>query len=203
MPRFGFSTAEALERGRDVDTVRSFLGSQGRSRCSTCRGCRSSSSSSTCCIRLLGALTIRRRIRSDVLTIATEMMTRRLAAPRTRRSITRNAIADSNARNAEILKAMGFARRAVARFNGANGEHLVLQTRTNDISGTFGAISRVLRMILQSAVLGLGAYLTIKGELSAGAIIAARRRARALWRRSILRSAIGRASSRPHRLRAP
>ncbi|MDC4404666.1 hypothetical protein NQ640_19615, partial [Acinetobacter baumannii] len=29
MPRFGFSTAEALERGRDVDTVRSFLGSQG------------------------------------------------------------------------------------------------------------------------------------------------------------------------------
>lgn len=29
MPRFGFSTAEALERGRDVDTVRGFLGSQG------------------------------------------------------------------------------------------------------------------------------------------------------------------------------
>ncbi len=39
--------------------------------------------------------------------------------------------------------------------------------------GTFGAISRVLRMILQSAILGLGAYLTIKGDLSAGAIIAA------------------------------
>ena len=29
MPRFGFSTSEALERGRDVDTVRGFLGSQG------------------------------------------------------------------------------------------------------------------------------------------------------------------------------
>ena len=29
MPRFGFSTAESLERGRDVDTVRGFLGSQG------------------------------------------------------------------------------------------------------------------------------------------------------------------------------
>ncbi len=39
-------------------------------------------------------------------------------------------------------------------------------------SGTFGAFSRVLRMLLQSAVLGLGAYLTIIGELSAGAIIA-------------------------------
>ncbi|MGL4405167.1 MAG: type I secretion system permease/ATPase, partial [Notoacmeibacter sp.] len=29
MPRFGFSTSESLERGRDVDTVRGFLGSQG------------------------------------------------------------------------------------------------------------------------------------------------------------------------------
>ena len=29
MPRFGFSTAEANERGRDVDTLRSFLGGQG------------------------------------------------------------------------------------------------------------------------------------------------------------------------------
>jgi PrtD family type I secretion system ABC transporter len=48
-----------------------------------------------------------------------------------------------------------------------------MQTRTSDIGGTFGAISRVLRMLLQSAVLGLGAYLTILGELSAGAIIAA------------------------------
>ncbi|MGE3230383.1 MAG: type I secretion system permease/ATPase, partial [Hyphomicrobium sp.] len=29
MPRFGFSTAEAAERGRDVDTIRQFLGGQG------------------------------------------------------------------------------------------------------------------------------------------------------------------------------
>src|SRR5690606_4131506 len=29
MPRFGFSTAEASERGRDVDTLRQFMGSQG------------------------------------------------------------------------------------------------------------------------------------------------------------------------------
>ena len=28
MPRFGFSTSESLERGRDVDTIRGFLGSQ-------------------------------------------------------------------------------------------------------------------------------------------------------------------------------
>src|SRR5215212_3121807 len=52
MPRFGFSTSEALERGRDVDTVRGFLGS--RVRCSTCRGCRFILPSFTSCIRCWG-----------------------------------------------------------------------------------------------------------------------------------------------------
>lgn len=173
MPRFGFSTAEALERGRDVDTVRGFLGSQGP-------------------IALfdlpwmplflifvymlhpwLGALTAGGAFVLAVLAIVTELMTRRLSSATHQSGVTRNAIADSNARNADILKAMGFAGRAVARFGRANDDHLELQTRTNDISGTFGAISRVLRMILQSAVLGLGALLTIQGDLTAGAIIAA------------------------------
>lgn len=173
MPRFGFSTAEALERGRDVDTVRGFLGSQGP-------------------IALfdlpwmplflifvymlhpwLGALTAGGAFVLAVLAIVTELMTRRLSSATHQSGVTRNAIADSNARNADILKAMGFTGRAVARFGRANDDHLELQTRTNDISGTFGAISRVLRMILQSAVLGLGALLTIQGDLTAGAIIAA------------------------------
>jgi PrtD family type I secretion system ABC transporter len=173
MPRFGFSTAEALERGRDVDTVRGFLGGQGP-------------------IALfdlpwmplflifvyilhpwLGALTLGGAFVLTIMTIVTELMTRRLASATHQAAVARNAIADSNARNADILKAMGFAGRAVSRFDRANEDHLDLQTRTNDISGTFGAISRVLRMILQSAVLGLGAFLTIQGEITAGAIIAA------------------------------
>ena len=172
MPRFGFSTSEALERGRDVDTVRGFLGSQGP-------------------IALfdlpwmplylifvymlhpwLGALTFAGAFVLTILTIVTELMTRRLAASTHKAVIERNAVADSNTRNADVLKAMGFTGQAVSRFNRINAEHLVLQTRTNDISGTFGAFSRVLRMLLQSALLGLGAYLTIQGELSAGAIIA-------------------------------
>jgi ATP-binding cassette subfamily C protein len=121
----------------------------------------------------LGALTASGAFVLAVLAIVTELMTRRLSSATHQAGVTRNAIADSNARNADILKAMGFAGRAVARFGRANDDHLQLQTRTNDISGTFGAVSRVLRMILQSAVLGLGALLTIQGDLTAGAIIAA------------------------------
>lgn len=173
MPRFGFSTAEALERGRDVDTVRGFLGSQGPIALFDLPWVPLFLAFVYILHPLLGALTIGGALVLTILTIVTELMTRRSNKALHEAVINRNTIADSNARNADILKAMGFARRAVQRFNKANDTHLKLQTRTNDISGTFGAISRVLRMILQSAVLGLGAYLTIKGELSAGAIIAA------------------------------
>ncbi len=173
MPRFGFSTSEALERGRDVDTVRGFLGSQGPVALFDLPWMPVFLIFVYSLHPLLGALTLGGAFVLTVIAITTELLTRRLAKSTHEAAIARNAIADSNARNAEVLKAMGFARRAVSRFNVANDDHLKLHTRTNDISGTLGALSRVLRMILQSAVLGLGAFLTIKGDLSAGAIIAA------------------------------
>ncbi|PJR09115.1 type I secretion system permease/ATPase [Sinorhizobium meliloti] len=172
MPRFGFSTSEALERGRDVDTVRGFLGGQGPVALFDLPWMPLYLAFVYFLHPLLGVLVLGGAVILTMLTIATEIMTRRLSGATHQAAIERNAIADSNARNAEILKAMGMAKRAVARFDSANAEHLSLQTRTNDISGTFGAISKVLRMVLQSATLGLGAYLTIQGELSAGAIIA-------------------------------
>ncbi len=173
MPRFGFSTSEALERGRDVDTVRGFLGSQGPVALFDLPWMPVFLIFVYSLHPLLGALTLGGAFVLTVIAITSELLTRKLSKATHDAAIARNTIADSNARNAEVLKAMGFARRAVLRFGRANDDHLQLHTRTNDISGTLGALSRVLRMILQSAVLGLGAFLTIRGDLSAGAIIAA------------------------------
>lgn len=173
MPRFGFSTAESLERGRDVDTVRGFLGSQGPVALLDLPWMPLFLVFVYLLHPYLGALVFLGGFILALLAIATELMTSKMSGAMQQAAVTRNTIADSNARNAEILKAMGFAGRAVARFNRANDHHLELQTRTNDVSGSFGAVARVLRMILQSAVLGLGALLTIQGELTAGAIIAA------------------------------
>lgn len=172
MPRFGFSTSEALERGRDVDTVRGFLGSQGPAALFDLPWMPIYLAFIYFLHPLLGALTFAGALVLTVMTVVSEILTKRLSLATRKAAMARNTIADCNARNAEVLKAMGFAGRAVSRFNTANAEHLELQTRANDITGNFAAVSRVLRMLLQSAVLGLGAYLTIKGELSAGAIIA-------------------------------
>ena len=173
MPRFGFSTAEALARGRDVDTVRGFLGSQGPMALFDLPWVPLFLAFVYLLHPLLGALTLSGAIVLTSLTLLTEILTRKLSTATHEAYVQLNSIADSNARNSECLRAMGISGRALRRFSAANEEHLDLQTRNNDISGTFGAISRVLRMILQSAVLGLGAYLTIQGSLSAGAIIAA------------------------------
>lgn len=172
MPRFGFSTSESLERGRDVDTVRGFLASQGPGALFDLPWIPVYLVFVYCLHPLLGALTLGGAFILASLTVLSEILTKRLHASTRTAAIARSTIADSNARNADVIKAMGFADRAVNRFSEANAEHLHLQTRTNDIVGTISAFSRVLRMVLQSAVLGLGAYLTIKGELSAGAIIA-------------------------------
>jgi PrtD family type I secretion system ABC transporter len=43
----------------------------------------------------------------------------------------------------------------------------------SDTASSFGSVSKVLRLLLQSMMLGLGAYLVIKLELTAGAMIAA------------------------------
>ena len=173
MPRFGFSTTEALERGRDVDTLRQFLGGQGPIALFDLPWMPVYLAFIYILHPWLGAVVCGGAVVLGVLTLLTEILTRRHSETMHQAAIKRMTIADSHARNADALRAMGFADRAVARFDAANTEHLLLQTRTNDISGTMGGISKVLRMILQSAVIGLGAYLTIKGELTAGAIIAA------------------------------
>ena len=173
MPRYGFSLAESMERGRDVDTIRNFLGGQGPIALFDLPWMPLYLAFVFFLHPWLGMITFAGVIVLSSLTLLTEIMTRRSYNDTHKAAIERTSIADSNTRNADILKAMGFAKRAVLRFETANSEHLIQQTRTHNIGGTFTGTSKVLRMILQSAVLGLGAFLTVQGELTAGAIIAA------------------------------
>lgn len=173
MPRHGYSSSEALERGRDVDTLRGFLGSQAPVALFDLFWVPIFVAFVYVLHPMLGAITLGGAVVLTLLTVITELVSRGLNEKAQKAVVQRNMIADSNTRNAEVLRAMGMTPRAIARFETANDEHLIVQTRATDVTGTFGAIARVLRMMLQSAVLGLGAWLVIRGQLTPGAIIAA------------------------------
>ncbi|KEP67973.1 type I secretion protein [Thioclava dalianensis] len=172
MPRFGYSTSEALERGRDVDTIRSFVSGAGAIALLDLPWMPLFLAFVYMLHPLLGLMTIGGACVLITLTLITEILSRRSGRDLQKASVTRAMIADTNTRNADVLHAMGFGSRAVERFDTANAQHLLLHARTSDITGTLSGLSKVTRMMLQSALLGLGAYLTIIGELSPGAIIA-------------------------------
>lgn len=80
---------------------------------------------------------------------------------------------EAGRRNAEVLRAMGMAPAYAAGWSRINDEHARLRLRLADIAGLHGGLTRALRLALQSAVLGLGAYLVIRQQLSPGVMIAA------------------------------
>ena len=80
---------------------------------------------------------------------------------------------EAGRRNAEIVAALGIERRLIGRIGQANSEHIAAQQGNADIAGALGALSKTLRFILQSALLGIGAWLVIEGQASSGVMIAA------------------------------
>ncbi|EJM99237.1 type I secretion system permease/ATPase [Phyllobacterium sp. YR531] len=84
----------------------------------------------------------------------------------------RGALAEATRRNAEAVQAMGIGGRIRDRWTEINAEHLAATARASDVAGTLGSIARILRTMLQSGMLGLGAYLVIRGEASGGVMIA-------------------------------
>lgn len=106
------------------------------------------------------------------LTVLADVLTRSPAQQAATDTARRNALAEASRRNAEVLRAMGMAAALAGRWEQASAACLANQQRAADIGGTLGAISRVLRLILQSTVLGVGAYLVIHQEATAGIIIA-------------------------------
>jgi PrtD family type I secretion system ABC transporter len=100
-------------------------------------------------------------------------------------TVTRNILADANnayaramrraeaaIRNADVINGMGMLPNIAARWQGENAHSLDRQARASNLSGTLTALSKFIRFGLQIGVLSLGAWLSLEGELSPGAMIA-------------------------------
>ena len=71
-----------------------------------------------------------------------------------------------------MVQAMGMRDAAFGRWQMARGAALTSQLRATDVGGTFTSLTKTLRLFLQSAMLGLGAYLVLQNQMTAGAMIA-------------------------------
>ena len=82
-------------------------------------------------------------------------------------------MSDEIRNEAEMIQSMGMRGAAFKRWVGARDESLAEAVTASDVSGSFLTVSKTLRLFLQSAMLGLGAYLVLQNELTPGAMIAA------------------------------
>ncbi len=106
------------------------------------------------------------------LTICAEVFTRKPIKTAATHGAVRNNLAEATRRNAEVVMAMGMANRLGAAWAALNQKHLDAHERASDVASGLGGVSKAARMALQSGVLGIGAYLVIQDQATAGIIIA-------------------------------
>jgi ATP-binding cassette subfamily C protein PrsD len=121
---------------------------------------------------LLGGLALVGIVVLVAVMLVTGLLTRAPTGTASLHAKERQRLADTSRRNAELLTSLGMTRRYGERWAKINNRYMESHQRASDVSGGLGALSRALRMMLQSAVLALGAYLVIYQEATAGIIIA-------------------------------
>lgn len=106
------------------------------------------------------------------LTIIAEIRTRAPTQAAARIGLERTALAEATRRNAETVASMGFARRLEERWSAINLRYRDTQFKATGITVSLSTLSRVVRLVLQSGVLAVGAVLVIRQEATGGIMIA-------------------------------
>ena len=163
---------EGLQPLRDLDNVRSFLGSMGPGAFFDLPWLPFYLAICFAFHWLIGVTALVGAMILVTLTLITEFLSRQPAREAMGLAARRSDLAATSRRNAEVLVAMGMSGRLTRRWSEANEKYLEGNQRASDVAGGLGAVAKVLRMTLQSAVLAVGAYLVIHQEATAGIIIA-------------------------------
>ena len=157
---------------RDLDTVRSFLSGFGPSAIFDLPWLPVFLAVIFAFHPLLGVTALAGAIVLIALTVFTELLTRAPIREANAHGMVRNGLATANVRNAEVVSAMGMVGAMSENWSAANRKYSISQRRVSDVTVGFGSASKVFRLMLQSAMLGVGAYLVIQQQATAGIIIA-------------------------------
>ncbi|CAH0134114.1 type I secretion system permease/ATPase [Pseudomonas brassicacearum] len=106
------------------------------------------------------------------LAFANEKLTHSPLQTANREQMAATAFTNKSLRNAEVVQSMGMLASLRQHWSGRTHKVLALQSLASDRAATMTSASRTFRQIVQSLVLGLGAYLTINHQISSGLMIA-------------------------------
>ena len=122
---------------------------------------------------LLGWLAFAGAVALVALALANRRATRTALERAARLSADAARRAEEAHRERETARGMGMIAPLRARWKAVRDAALDRGMKAADVGGDYTAASRAVRLLLQSAMLGLGAWLVLEGELTAGAMIAA------------------------------
>ncbi|WP_409410898.1 type I secretion system permease/ATPase [Bradyrhizobium sp. sBnM-33] len=120
----------------------------------------------------IGATALLGTIAIIAMTLLTERLSRGAARAAMDSSARRQVLADTTQRNAEVIRAFGMIDRFTVRWSQANERYLRENIRANDVYANLGSVAKLLRYVLQSGMLGIGAYLVVVDQASGGIMIA-------------------------------
>jgi len=121
---------------------------------------------------LIGWVTLIGAVIIFALAIANELMTKKALMEANGHSQSAQHFANSTLQNVEVIRALGMETSLRARWHGMHRNMLEKQATASDKAGALLSTSKFVRMSLQTVVLGAGAYLALRGEISPGAMIA-------------------------------
>lgn len=106
------------------------------------------------------------------LTMLTEVRSRQPAKEAAKLAAERINLAEATKRNSEAVLAMGFGHFIGERWTELNRKYLANHVAASTVTGGLATASKILRMMLQSGVLAVGALLVIRQEATGGIMIA-------------------------------
>ena len=107
-----------------------------------------------------------------VLAFINERLTGPTLAQANKEHIGASLYTTKNLRNAEVIESMGMLETLMERWWNRQKNVLMLQSRASDKGAMISTLSRSFRILVQSLILGLGAYLAVDHQVGAGLVFA-------------------------------
>lgn len=173
MPLKGAKHAESIQPVRDLDTIRTFLSGLGPTALFDMPfmpifliGC-------FLIHPWVGIFSVCGGIIIILLTLYTDMRSKEPALEMTKSGAERHVLVETSRRNAEAIRALGMLGFLAKRYDQIHIRHVNDGLRASESTSGISSFAKVFRMVLQSGILGLGAYLVVHNQMTGGLMIAA------------------------------